>query len=479
MSAFVRAAALLAVVVCGVWLPVLWHWQQTHRDVTTGDVVYWLIVLPLLLFAAVQLWRWAWRAVVLPAKAGTNSAVAQPAVALSSAAPMSPSSGPALAWVLGSALNLPAATDPASLDRALRQQTSQPQPDPDLLDFDGLPLHAARLEALSMEALDDDELLHTASERTRRSLAALAPVLQDIAATLIHVPGPTPGAALGTREGEARLRVLLHLPDEVAEPERDVAARWALAQLQAAAPEAASHMELRVLGGHAVSLWQQVEHLLGVLERERRPDLVLLLAAHSELDADLLNAWNEQGLLFHAQRHPRGRMAGEGAAALLLAPPWAAWALPAGSSMRAIGVQRATWAERNTPVDAPGRVNTEALESVMATALSAAQLPTEQLRALCCDVDRHGVRNGELFGAVLARAAHLDALDDVRALSAACGHQGTTALLANLALAAHVASAPPDEGAPAIDHCLVLHLDDPRWRLGLLVAAAPTTPPTP
>ena len=27
------------------------------------------------------------------------------------------------------------------------------------------------------------------------------------------------------REGEARLRVLLHLPDEVAEPERDVAAR--------------------------------------------------------------------------------------------------------------------------------------------------------------------------------------------------------------------------------------------------------------
>lgn len=458
MKTFFKGLALLLLVACAVWLPVLWHWQRTLRDVNTADVVYWLVVLPVLLFVALLLLRRAWRAVVLPARAAAASAAA-PANAPAAAVVPAPAARPA--HLLATALNLPGASSAAALEDALRDQAVQPEPDAELTDDDGLPLHTARLPELDLDTLAPEPEVLLAQPRTLRALAALAPVLDEIALAL---PQRQDGAV------PPHLRVLLHLPGDTPAEDCERAQAWALRRLQASAPEWAPGLQLRVLGGPVLALWQQAEQLLAALVQDGRSDLLLLAAAHSELDGDLLARWSDQRQLFHAQRQPRGRMPGEGAAALLIAP-----AAPAAGATSLAELHRAAWAERRQPVDAPGRVSSETLESVIATVLNAAQLPAEQLPALACDVDRHGARNGELFSAVIARLPQLDAMQDVRALGAACGHQGAVGLLASVALAAHAVSQPPQPDGPAASPCLVLNLDDPRWRLGLLVS----TPPEP
>jgi hypothetical protein len=427
--------------------------------VTTADVVYWLVVLPLLLFAALLLFRWAWRAVVVPARTAAAAVPPQGAAAAAAAESAPPAQALQPARLLASALHLPGALTPAALDDVLREQTAQPEPDAELTDDEGLPVHAARLPELDLDAIADDGEVLEASPRTLRTLAALAPVLDDI---VLLLPPPRDGAA------SPQLRVLLHLADDLAPEDRELALGWVKRRLHAAAPAWASGLQLRVVGGAALGLWQQAEQLLAALAQERRPDLLLLAAAHSELDADLMARWGDQRLLFHAQRQPRGRMPGEGAAALLVSPPGAAVVAEPLAELH-----RAAWAERSQPVDAPGRVSSQTLESVIATVLGTAQLPPEKLTGLACDVDRHGVRNGELFSAVIARLPQLDAMQDVRALGAACGHQGAVGLLASVALAAHVASSPTQPDAAGGSPCLVLNLDDPRWRLGLLVSAPP------
>lgn len=469
MKAVLKGLGLLLLLTCGVWLAVLWHWQRTVRDVSTADVVYWLVVLPLLLFAVLLLLRWAWAAVVVPARAAATAVPAVAPAAAAAAPDPRPAARPAL--LLGSALHLPGATTAAALDEALREQKAQPEPDAELTDDDGLPLHTARLPELDLDALAEDADVLAAQPRTLRALAALAPVVDDIALTL--PPRPEAPQLAPANAAMPALRVLLHVPDDTTADDRELAQAWLLRRLQASTPEWAPGLQLRVLSGPVLALWQQAEQLLAALAQEGSADLLLLAATHSELDADLLARWGDQRLLFHAQRQPRGRMPGEGAAALLIAPPAAAALAEPQAELH-----RAAWAERSQPVDAPGRVSSQTLESVIGTLLEAAHLAPEQLPALACDADRHGARNGELFSAVIARLPQLDAMEDVRALGAACGHQGAVGLLASVALAAHAVSQPPETPeAMATSPCLVLNLDDPSWRLGLLVSAPPAPPP--
>jgi hypothetical protein len=61
VSNFVKGAALLVLISCGVWVAVLWRWEVSARDMNTHDIIVYLAVLPLTLFALALLMRWAWR----------------------------------------------------------------------------------------------------------------------------------------------------------------------------------------------------------------------------------------------------------------------------------------------------------------------------------------------------------------------------------------------------------------------------------
>ena len=61
MSGFFRGVALLVAITCAVWVAVLWRWHATSRDMSTGDIVVYLGLLPLTVFTTAVLLRWAWR----------------------------------------------------------------------------------------------------------------------------------------------------------------------------------------------------------------------------------------------------------------------------------------------------------------------------------------------------------------------------------------------------------------------------------
>ena len=45
--AFLVALGLLIATTCLVWVAVLWHWQVTHRDMSSRDILVYLGALPL------------------------------------------------------------------------------------------------------------------------------------------------------------------------------------------------------------------------------------------------------------------------------------------------------------------------------------------------------------------------------------------------------------------------------------------------
>jgi len=205
--------------------------------------------------------------------------------------------------------------------------------------------------------------------------------------------------------------------------------------------------------------WLHAERVITAQRQNGARELVVLAAAHCDLDEALLVQWEAAGRLFAAQRQPKGLMPGEGAAWVLLADEQ--WPWPAEVDDTPVRVHRAALAVRDKSIEAPGRVSSQVLESAVDAVLSATQLPAEQVLGLVSDSEQHGPRNGELFGAVMARFPHLDAVEDVRLLGAGCGHLGAVGALAAVALAARQSS---QIDAPV----MALSLGDPLERLAWL-----------
>ena len=498
MKAFFKGLALFVLVVIAVWFPVLWHWQNTNRDVSVPDIIWFLVVLPLVAYLVLVLLRWAWRSVVVPA-AGTAAATAAtpPPAAGGSKAPAASSGGASgeaaerhrLFAVLAAQVCLPAGSSLMAVENALKDGKLQPQLDAELRDDEGMPVVCGRLPELDLTVLDETllPLLEAAraqpeagqlglSPATARALAALQSPLIGVGPALLGwqdiLGDPLPGAPPepAANGPKPRLRVLLNLDVHTPAFDRQLAEQWVRLELSKSSRVPEARIQIDWAPGSGAALWQAADRLLMTLAREKQRDLVVLAAAHSDLDEQALQRWQSQNRLFKAQANPKGQVPGEGAAVVVLAQsdwppsPYANGPMPF--------VHRPAWADRDKPVDSAGRISSQVLEAVIDAALLAAPIDGKALERLVSDADRHGPRNGELFGAVLAKTPQLDALEDVVALAALCGHQATTGFLASVALASEAAT---DDKPPL----LVVTVDDPKTRLALLVRRGPLPAPTP
>ena len=61
MKSLIKGAALFVAVACVVWIAVLWRWRATQREMDAGDIVLYLAILPIVVFALVLAARWAVR----------------------------------------------------------------------------------------------------------------------------------------------------------------------------------------------------------------------------------------------------------------------------------------------------------------------------------------------------------------------------------------------------------------------------------
>jgi hypothetical protein len=214
--------------------------------------------------------------------------------------------------------------------------------------LDGLPVVSVHpegdgLQAWQQEVDRDPELAmlrRAACPLTQRALATLAPALGRVLPDLRHLapalPEAPPDNAFQLRRSTAHLRrtppTLLHIEwiaPSASPADTEFARAWLTRQIQPCLP-----------GGVAWSIHAAEEPAEVVLQQAAKraasghPDpgtnpstdseaacrWQLILAAHSDLDADHLHALEAAGQLFHGLDHPQGEWASEAAVALLWAP---------------------------------------------------------------------------------------------------------------------------------------------------------------
>jgi hypothetical protein len=358
MTRFFKTLGLLVAVACCVWVSVLWRWQVTQRDMSERDIAVYLVALPLTLFALVLLGRWAWQGASASAHAGEQAA--GPAAAVPDARPASDAAERlASLQLLASHLHCAAGTTAASVCAALEEGKPRPDLDPELRDDDGLPLLTARIRDLEPEALQLDVIeaalqaeqpamaQHTLRPEVCRALAALQAPLDACLGALRPWR-----AQLGLDDkppdqvSTSTLRLVMLWPPQWSAYEAAVARRWLLSVVRETAVVAPARLFETALPGDGG--WLEIERLAHGLEREGRTDLVLVTACHSALGPDSVRRLRSEGRLF-TSRTSRSPIAGEAAAALVLAPP--TWPADADAEMAPVRLHRAATSPSMHPAE--------------------------------------------------------------------------------------------------------------------------------
>ncbi len=483
MSSFFKGMALFVATCCLVWVGVLWHWRSTQHDMSMQEVVLYLGLLPLVLFVLMLLARWAWRGATASAAA---AAVTAPAAA-AHVQPAAPDDAARYStWQLLCAHGATVlGTQPEDWAAAAEAHAPTPQIDGELRNADGMPVICARVEGVDTEALQDElePLLSSAQARhpkcamSETMLRALALLREPLAAAL---GGLAPWATLLAEAPDgpqsARVRVLCAWPAGSNALEIEVSTAWLVLQLSQGgqglvAPQRWAVVPTAAAALSGPELWLQADALFEAMRREERQDLLLLLAAHSDVNADAVERLEAAGRLFGSAQ-PKGVIPGEAAAALLLAP--ADWPADPQQEQVPAHLHRAAVGMRDKPVDGTGRVSHELPQRLVQQALQAARLPSDQVAMIANDANQNTPRGAELFSAMLAELPHLDASADVRMVGHLCGSTGACGTLLSAALAAHCAR-------KAAQPCLALSVGHAQWRAALVArpAAPPETPAVP
>jgi len=489
MSRFFKVVALFALIACGVWIAVLWHWQATTRDISTRDIVIYLGALPVTLFVFALMLRWAWdgiaekQALRVPADA---TGAANPAAAITAA------EDPArhhTAQLLAAHLVCAAGNSAGDLQSAAKDGAPRPGLDAELRDEDGLPIIAARIRDIDVAAMVSmlDPLLAIARARrpewadqmlpdhTLRALAALEGPLTAAVDSLLpwsarfaadrELGGAVSAAA--ERAPERHVRVLLGWPAEWSAFEQEVGKICALEWLTASGGGLipAGRFAITVHAGDGEDLLLHADRLLQTLAREGRDEPLIVAACHSAISEEAIEAMERAQVLYGPKRS-KGRIPGEAAATLVLAG--AGWPAAPDADGPLPHLHRPTLLRRDKSVEAAGRINGEVVGLAITNALAIGRLGVDALAGLVCDADLHSARAAELYGASVGLLPALDSTEDMRLLATITGAVGVVSPLLVVACAAERASATEKPQ-------LAVTLSDAFARLAMVVL--PAAPP--
>lgn len=491
MSSLFRAAALFVATCSLVWLAVLWHWQSSHRVMSTTDIAVYLGGLPLTVFALLVLMRRAWRSA--SRRAATRTATA---AAPSGVAPQHPTGrgGDAEAsvrpplQVLSAQLCCSAGDSVDALLDATAAGEPRPMPDPLLRDDRGLPVMCARIAAIDLGDTEDlwQQALRTAAaalagpaqtrvdESVHRAVAALASplqrALQDLAPWADRLDAPAEqsrASAARSAEpgsGTSMLRILPCWPAHWGALERTAARAMLQHWIQQGPPQwgPSSVIWMADAENGEEALWPRIDHLFQAMERDRRADLLLVTACHSDLSETRIAVLRDQASLYTAAS-PRAPIPGEAAAVMVLAGP--AW--PTDGQAILAHLLGAAVRQRDHPVDAPGRVDHTTLTTALQQALDASSVQPDAVLGLCSDADQHTARATELLGSMLDRLPQLDAAQDTHLAGALLGQIGVAGAVLVPVLAARLALL---RDGP----CLGLCVGAPRTRLAVVARPSPS-----
>lgn len=474
-------AALLVTAV--VWCAVIFWWQSSGASPGIGDLVLWLLLVPVALVGGYWTWRW-WRA---RKRAAAPAPATTPEEAELAETPPLPDR---VLRLRGSALWLRAGASAADAAGSL-VEPQRPGLHPDLRDAAGLPVYAAPVEDVDGKSMREvllsvatepeaiERLLH---DEVLRAFALLQPVAEELLLAARPAPvavavvtdgltgrdGLHPQAMAHSRSaraaapapGAAPLQLHALLPADWPTSLREFAADWLRAQAQALGYQA-GQMEVGTLpAGGPLDTWRLLDQIAeaGHSSDTGRDATHLLLATQSSIGEASIERLDARSRLLSSGRN-EGLIPGEGAAGLWLASTDAPGEPPAPRLHRAIAAKAATGAGHRAAV--------RRSSALLARAAETAALPMDAITALLSDADHRPSRSIEAAGACHGALPGLDPDTASLNLGVPCGELGAVAPLALIALAAHLAGR---DDAPVL--ALAVGADEQRVAL----AASPPLP---
>ena len=535
MSKAVKAAGLGLVIFVTVWSVTLWRWHRSQASIGTQELVGQLLALP----AAVTLVAWlvwfgagrlrAWLSQPVPSKLRaplpTMPAEHVPSESSASAMPLP------CVRILAESVCLPHADSADVAWSKLASAGLRPGLDPLLRDADGWPIFASRVPDLDTQdwlAAHAEFEGRALPEGVLRSLALLERPWHELMAAL---PSPSPKPSRSAHAGDAaqghaqaaesgptclsgvgqagaaqiaalrrdqatELDIQVWLPAAWAAEHRDQVVAWLRQQAGPALDW------VRASGGgeprwsvQALEApeagWDALSEALRHLPTSPRPRALLVLAAHSLVDADVVEAMQARGELFTGT-HQGGRVPGEGAAGLLLANLVLAEAAPQGVPDPSPWLGTPAAARRQRSADRAGRPGADELVRAIRQAMEMPptqdDAPGTSLSWWCvADADHRAGRVSELFEAVQLLQPEADPSLAVHRVGDAWGDLGVARALVPVALAASAlrhglspdlggapADATPREPGPAV--VTLSQCDHRRWAIPVWPADLPARP---
>lgn len=445
MVRVLKKGGLVLALFAVVWLAVIIWWQESRTLPTGVDIGLYLFALPLGILAAI----WIGARIVRAARA-PKAAPAQAQTETQTDAPARPA---ALRLIAAAARAAPG-EDVAAIAEALAEQ-KRPELDTELKTPQGFPIFAARVAGM------DDMALYAAARDRGAPADALATatlrvtaMLADIAQTLTHeAHARATELDVPAREADwPRLRFDVVVPAQWSEAARHRALE-AVRSAAGAWPYARIHTT-----EHPARDGMAADHLLRQIAAEpadarAEPQWRIVLAGDGYIDAEQVAHWDGLAtLLTHA--NPQGRVPGEAAAGLLLAPP---------DAQAEFHITLSPMLQRQKSADARGAQVEAPLADLARDLLQAAAVDPGAVSHIVSDGDHRGARPLEPLNVASQVFAHLDAATDCQAVGMACGHTGAAASLLALAVAC--------ETCQQFDQpVLTLTLQDPALRAAALVA---------
>lgn len=473
------AAALLVAGIVGI--VVVAYWRGSNATPDAGDIVLYLVALPVALVGGYWLLRWR-----LGARA--SQAATQTTAATGVDAPGAAPQVDRVLHLLASAILVPAGANAAEVVAALAEP-KRPALHPGFKDEAGLPVFAAPVDGIDADAfaetlrdgfdqrgqadgLDIDALF---APEHLRALALLDPVAEQ----LLHAAlprwaqdvDPYAAPAIATTPASV-LRVRLLLPAPWSAAAQQAAADWLQAKAEAVGhrADAIAIEALPVMA--AADVWRLLDEVARLPAREPRltlrRDLHLLIGAHSLIGEASIADLSQRGQLLGSGR-PEGRVPGEGAAGVLLAAPGIDIDADADADVEPgapapLRVHRQNHAQALTGVSSRRMV--QHAGELIARALATAAQPADTIVALLSDGDHRPSRAVELAGAMSMVLPELDPIAHGLHLGVACGDLGAVAPLALLAIAAAQAEL---TAAPVV----AISVADDALRVALAVSPLP------
>lgn len=445
-----------------VWVAVIVRWRITHRVPNGTDVALYLVALPI----GLLLTFWLVFKVADGARKRREKKAAQATDAdesVSAAAPDDPSLDWQMPVLAVDVLMAQGDAPDALFDAAL--EGKRPDLHPTLRDDQQRPAFAVEVDDVDTEALGDSlpDTAQSWSEARKRTL-----VLTELLATRLldeHFESmrlPVDPDAPMTRSKPVVLHLEWLLPAAWSETDRETAGHWLAGRLAEQGWEA-PELRIQTRGAQpGASTLKRLDDLNRACNESTLALPHLLLASDSYIDATIVAEWSAAHRL-QAADHPEGHIPGEGAAAILVAPPThPAKPLP-------VQLGRLFGARRAKAVDQPQRLQSDTLKELADKAAAHSSWDGEGELLLVADTDARSSRSAEVLHLVENLVPEQDPNQSLLPIGLTSGNAGAALMLATVAVAIHA-------GSENEQPCLVLSHQDPVLRAAMLVTPATQTP---